>query len=261
MINKQATARLFDAFHDIRFAAASLAYSTLISLIPFIIIVLSVFQSVGGLEEYYPKTERIFLSYLRETTGYSVSKFVKTSLQNVDYKTLGITGAIALLWTSLGLIRNIDFAFNKIWGIKINKPIYKRIWLYWLIMVAVPLGLALFVGLKSMLFLNQSVRTTEHKLMLSIWTTVFIFTLYKVIPATKVNWLPAIISSLLAGIALFAVQKSFLWISLKVFTQNQIYGSLASFPIFLLWLLIVWYVVLAGVALCAFLQQKSAKKP
>ncbi len=84
--------------------------------------------------------------------------------------------------------------------------------------------------------------------------------LYKVIPDQKVKLLPALISAILASLALSAVQSSFLWFSLKLFKNNKIYGSLVSFPIFLVWLLVVWYVVLAGVAICAFLQQNVFKK-
>ena len=47
--------RLFDEFAEIRFAATSLAYSTLFSLIPFLVVVLAVFQAVGGLEKIYPE--------------------------------------------------------------------------------------------------------------------------------------------------------------------------------------------------------------
>jgi membrane protein len=84
-------------------------------------------------------------------------------------------------------------------------------------------------------------------------------TLYKVIPATKVQFRPAIIAGVFTGISFLVLQKSFLWISLKVFKENKVYGTMASFPIFLVWLMVVWYVVLLGVSLCAFLQQRGAK--
>lgn len=248
-------------FHEIRFVASSLAFSTLLSIIPFFIIVLACFQSVGGLEQFYPKIEGLLLSYVREGTGSTVSKYIRDLLANVNFKALGISGAIFLIWTSLGLIRNIDYAVNKIWQIKQTQPVYRRLWLYWLILLAIPIGLALFIGLKSVILFNQSVRSAEHQFLLTLWTSAFLFTIYKAVPDTRVRFFPAIVSAVVAGISLWAVQRSFLWISLKVFRRNEIYGSLASFPIFLVWLLVVWYVVLAGVSLCAFLQQKLFKNP
>lgn len=259
-MNKNFFSSLSEELNDIRFAASSLAFSSLLSIIPFLIIVLAIFQSVGGLEELYPKIEGLLLSYLKEATGSTATKYIKNALQNVNPKTLGISGGLLLLFASLGLIRNIDFAFNKIWKLKISKPMYKRILLHWIILLAAPIMLAVFTGIKSINFLSQASDAFEHQFLFSIWATALLFVLYKIIPETKVQTLPAFISAGIAGLALSIVQSSFLWLSLKVFKNNKIYGSLASFPIFLVWLLVVWYVVLAGVAFCAFLQQKVLKK-
>jgi membrane protein len=257
---KKITTRLVEETNDIRFAASSLAFSTLLSIIPFLIIVLAVFQSIGGLEQFYPKIEWLLLSYMKEATGSNVTRYIRSALQNVNSNTLGISGGLFLIWASLGLIRNIDFAFNKIWKIKISKPAYKRIWLHWLLLLAAPITLAIFTGLKSLTFITFGRQSIEHQFLFSVSIAGLLFTLYKVIPDTEVRAVPAAISAVIASFGLAVVQSSFLWFSLRVFQNNQIYGSLASFPIFLVWLLVVWYVVLAGVAFCAFLQQKLGKK-
>lgn len=257
---KKTFERIYDEITDIRFAASSLAFSTLLSIIPFLIIVLAVFQSVGGLEMLYPKLEGLLLSYMKEATGSTVTKYIKSSLQSVNSGTVGISGVILLVITTLGLIRNIDVAFNKIWKLKITKPPYKRILLHWLILLMAPLPLAVLSAVKSISYLNNAGSNAGNQLILFIWIAALLFILYKVIPDIKVKTLTASISALIASFALAAVQSSFLWLSLKVFKNNKIYGSLASFPIFLVWLLVVWYVVLAGVALCAFLQQNWLKK-
>lgn len=242
--------------NDIRFAASSLAFSTLLSIIPFMVIVLAVFQYVGGLDQLYPKMEGVLLNYMKEATGPTVTRFIRKSLQNVKPSTLGISGGLFLMFASLGLIRNMDFAFNKLWKLKINKPVYKRMWLHWMVLLAAPLTLAIFTGLKSTSFFSQAPQNWDHQFLFLFWICLLLFALYKIMPDTKVHTWPALISAALAGIMLALVQSSFLWISVKVFKNNTIYGSLASFPIFLIWLLTVWYVVLTGVAFCAFLQQK-----
>ena len=255
MLKKFFTA-LIEEFAEIRFAASSLAFSTLLSLIPFLIIVFSVLQSVGALETLYPQMENVFISYLKEATGSTVSQYIRNSLTTFHSKTVGVTGGLLLLWASLGLIRNIDIAFHRIWRIKIKKPIYRRIWLYWLIWMLVPLALALFTGLKSVNYFNQVSQTIEHQFLFSIASACFLWILYTVIPDTQVSRLATLIAALSSSVILSFVQKSFLWMSFKTFKQNKIYGSLASFPIFLVWLLVVWYVVLSGVSLSAFLQRR-----
>ena len=92
--------------------------------------------------------------------------------------------------------------------------------------------------------------------MMSVWLTGFLLIIYKIIPDTKVSLIAAIISSGVAGLLLSIVQNSFFWIAVQVFRKNKIYGSLISFPIFLIWLFVVWCIVLAGVSLCAYLQKR-----
>lgn len=251
--------RLYEEMNDIRFAASSLAFSTLLSIIPFMVIVLAVFQYVGGLDELYPKMEGVLLNYMKEATGPTVTRFISRSLQTIKPATLGISGGLLLMFASLGLIRNMDLAFNKIWKVKINKPVYKRMWLHWMLLLAAPLTLAIFTGLKSTSFFSQVPQNLDHQFLFLFCICLLLFALYKIMPDVKVKTVPALLSASLAGILLALVQSSFLWFSVKVFKNNAIYGSLASFPIFLLWLLTVWYVVLTGVAFCAFLQQKVFK--
>jgi membrane protein len=250
-----------EEFGDIRFAAGSLAFSTLFAMVPFLIVILAFFQAFGGLEQYYPQVENLLLSSLKEATGSTVTQYLKTTINQVQAKTLGITGLFFLLFSTLGLFRNIDVAFHKIWKIKIKKPFYSRMWLYSLILMSTPILLAAFIGLRSVDYVKVMSQSVEHQFLFSIWLTFFLWVLYIVIPDTKVSRIASIVSAIAASAALSVVQGSFLWISLKIFKQNKIYGSLASFPIFLLWLLVVWYVVLCGVSLCAFLQQKIFKRP
>ncbi len=252
--------KVVEEFADIKFAASSLAFSSLLSLIPFLIVVLAVFQSIGGLEKFYPKIEGIMIGSLKEATGSNVSQYVKNLISKVKPGTVGVTGGLFLLWASLGLIKNIDIAFHRIWKIKFRRPIHRRMLLYWILLAAVPIALALFTGLKSITFINDISEALQHQFLFSVWIALFLWVLYKVIPDTEVGLLPSLIPAIGASAALSVVQKSFLWISVKVFTLNKIYGSLASFPIFLIWLLVVWYVVLSGVALSALMQKRMLKK-
>ncbi len=257
---KKFLTNLNDQVSEIRFAASSLAFSSLLSLIPLLIIILAVLQSIGGLEKFYPQIESLMISYLKEATGSTVSMYVKNSLNQFQPRALGVTGGILLLVTSLGLIRNIDFAFHRIWNIKMTTPIYSRILLYWVILIMIPLVLVLFLALKSINYYVAFNQSIEQQFLFSAGSVLFLFLVYKVIPHTKVNTIAAAVPAVLVAIALAIVQKSFLWISLKVFKTNKIYGSLASVPIFLIWLLVVWYVILSGVALSSFLQNRIIRK-
>lgn len=252
--------KLSDEFAEIRFAAASLSYSTLFATVPFLVVILAVFQSVGELEKLYPQVESLLMSYLKEATGNTVTQYLKTSVTKIQSRTLGYTGVIFLLFTTIGLFRNIDTAFHHLWRIKPRKPFIKRMWLHSIVLVSLPVLLAGFIGLRSVKIIEKLGSTVHQQFLFGLVIGLALWILYAVVPDTKVSKRASLISAALAALGIAVVQSSFLWISLKVFKQNKIYGSLASFPIFMLWLLVVWSIVLSGASLCAFLQQKYFRK-
>ena len=252
--------KLSDEFAEIRFAAASLSYSTLFAVVPFLVVILAVFQSVGELEKIYPQVESLLMSYLKEATGNTVTQYLRTSVTKIQSRTLGYTGVIFLLFTTLGLFRNIDTAFHHLWRIKPRKPFLQRMWLHSIVLISLPALLAGFIGLRSVKIIEELSKTIHQQFLFGVVIGLALWILYAVIPDTKVSKRASLISACLAAIGIAAVQSSFLWISLKVFKQNKIYGSLASFPIFMLWLLVVWSIVLSGASLCAYLQAKYFRK-
>lgn len=247
--------RLLEEFAEIRFAAASLAFSTLLSLIPFLVVVLAAFQSIGGLDQYYSEVESILFSYFKETTGNTVSVFIRNLLTQVQAKPLGLTGILFLVVTSVGLFRRIDLVFHRLWKIQIRESLIKRVWLYSAIFSLILVILALYVGLRSTDPIKVLLTGIKSNDMIPLGLTFFLLIIYKWLPDTKVSWIAASLSAVSAGILLSVVQGSFLWFALQIFRKNKIYGSLISFPIFLLWLFIVWCIVLMGVSFCAFLQK------
>lgn len=252
--------KLSDEFAEIRFAAASLSYSTLFAVIPFLVVILAVFQSVGELEKLYPQVESLLMSYLKEATGNTVTQYLRTSVTKLQSKTLGYTGVIFLLFTTIGLFRNIDTAFQRLWKIKPRKPFIQRMWLHSIVFVSLPALLAGFIGLRSVKIIEEFSNTIHQQFLFGVVIAIALWIIYTVIPDTSVSKRSSLICAAIASLGITTVQSSFLWISLRVFRQNKIYGSLASFPIFMLWLLIVWCIVLSGASLCAFLQQKYFRK-
>lgn len=259
--NFRKKSRLFsEELAEIRFSAAGLAFSTLLSLIPFLVVILTVFQSIGGLEAFYPRVESLLLESMKEATGATVTKYLKTTINQAQSRTVGYTGVAFLIFSTIGLLRNIDIAFHRLWKIKPQKPFIRRLWIHALVLLSLPVLLAIYIGLKSIDIIENLSQGYHDNFFSYVLMTLLLWSLYKFVPNTKVSRLSSFISSLLASLALLVVQKSFFWISLKVFRHNKIFGSLASFPIFMMWLLVVWTIILAGTSLCNHLMQKKSAK-
>lgn len=242
---------------ELQMVASSLSFSTIIGLVPFLAVVLATFQSIGGLEALYPKVESFLLLYLREAAGSDVSKFIRIFIQNINAGRLGSTGAVFLFITSLKLLHDMEVGINRVWAQPRTRPFYKRLIYQWLIILMIPVALAIYVGFITLEQFEFARKVLPIGLTNSFVLMGSLFAIYKLVPDLTVRTKPAFIAAVVGSISTFTVHKGFSLLAIKVFNYNKIYGSLAAFPILLLWLLSLWYVILTGVALSAGLQKKS----
>lgn len=241
---------------ELQLVAASLSFSTALGLVPFLAVVMATFQSIGGLEVFYPKVEGLLLSYFREAAGGDVTKFLRIFLKNVSAGKVGTTGAVLLFVTSLRMLHDMEMGINRVWNHGNSRPFYKRFLYQWVWILLIPVGLAIYVGFTSLEQL-KFVRAIIPPMISNAFVMVgLVYVIYKLVPALPVHRSAALISSVIASLALYGVHKGFALVATKFFAYNKIYGSFAALPLLLLWILSLWYVFLAGVALCASLQKR-----
>lgn len=241
---------------ELQLVAGSLSFSTALGLIPFIAIVLAIFQSIGGLEALYPKVEALLLSNLREAAGSNVSKFIRIFLKNINAGKLGTTGVVLLVLTSARLLHDMEMGINRVWNQKLTRPFYKRLVYQWTIILGIPLFLAVYVAFNSLeqfLFVRRVIPAYAANAAVLVGS---LFLIYKLVPALKVHTKAAFISALVTAGVIFGVHKGFVLVTTKVFNYNSIYGAFSAIPLLFLWILSMWYVILMGVAFCAGLQKR-----
>lgn len=241
---------------ELQLVAASLSFSTAIALVPFIAVVLATFQSIGGLEAFYPKVESLLLRNMREAAGSDVTKFIRIFLRNISAGKLGTTGAVFLFITSLRLLHDMEVGINRVWNRPNTRPFYKRLIYQWTLILAIPVFLAIYVGFTSLerfQFVHRIVPATFSNTLVLVGS---LFLIYKLVPDVTVRAKAAFISALLASLTLFGVHKAYSSLALSFFSYNKIYGSFAALPVLLFWILTIWYVILGGVALCASIQKR-----
>lgn len=241
---------------ELQLVAASLSFSTIVGMVPFFAVVLATFQSIGGLEALYPKVEGFMLMYLREAAGSDVTKFIRIFIKNINAGKLGTTGAIFLFLTSLKLLHDMEVGINRVWAHPRTRPFYKRLIYQWVLILIIPVALAIYVGFITLEQFQFARRILPVGASNGLVLVGCLFLLYKLVPDLKVHTKAALISAVLASGLLYGVHKGFAYLTVEVFNYNKIYGSFAALPILLLWLLALWYVVLAGVALCAGIQKR-----
>jgi membrane protein len=73
--------------------------------------------------------------------------------------------------------------------------------------------------------------------------------IYLVFPNTKVNIKAALRAAIFSAILFEIAEWAYLYFQIGVSQYNQIYGSFAALPLFLMWIQISWFIVLFGAEL------------
>lgn len=236
-------------------AASSLAYTTILSIIPVLAVSFAVFHAFGGMERLLDTVEPFILSNLAKGTGKEVTLALRGFIANARADAVGVGGLLGLLATTMVMLTSIERAINKVWGIARQRSFFQRLSSYWLITTLGPLALAVAVGFAN----DEGARLSSFLPSGSslIFLTMFLlFVVYQVAPNCKVNWRYSAFAAVVAGLAwdLAALGYEF-YIRLTV-SYNKIYGSLSAIPILLVWIYILWLIVLYGAALSASLQKR-----
>lgn len=241
---------------DVQILASSLAFGTVISLVPLLAVSLSVFHALGGFDSLMKQIEPFLMHNFVEASGAEASRYIRKAVKRIHSGALGIGGAVGLLIVSTKLFHEMETAVQRVWGLKSTRSIIKRLIVYWIVMFLGPLVLAVALGLIGSKDLGLLPLIPKGSLTV-VFGFISFFAIYKLVPSCPVSYRAAGWSALIATIGISLAQSFYVEITRNILRYNKVYGSLASIPIFLLWILVLWWICLGGVALCATLEKKS----
>lgn len=234
-------------------AAASLAYTSLLALVPLFTIIFVTLAAFPAFQEWRGDIENFIFRNFVPAMGDQVRGYL------VDFsdkaRGLQAVGTIVLVVTVLAMMSTIESTFNVIWRIQRRRPLVVRFLVYWAVLTLGPLliGASIFVTsyLVSLPFLPSGEETLGLKTGLLgavpiLSTTLAFVMFFKLIPYRPVPFRHALIGGLVAGV-MFELAKRGFAIYVTGFTAQQaIYGAFATLPIFLLWIYLSWIIVLLG---------------
>ena len=233
--------------------ASSLAYATLLALVPLLTVMFSflgglpVFENVGETIQTYIFNN--FVPAFGETVLENLRSFARQASQ------LTITGFALLFVIALMLMATIENALNSIWNIRTKRNPMARFLVYWAILTMGPILLGVGMFSTSYILSHPAISDVDVsfglKERLLSWlpfiTTSIAFTiLYILIPNCFVLRRHALIGGVIAAV-LFELAKYGFGFYVRAMTGFQtIYGTLAVIPIFLIWIYTSWVVLLLG---------------
>lgn len=243
--------------------AASLSFTTLLSLVPLLAVSFAVFRAFVTSDEIADTVQSWLLSTLLADSVSEVTTVIEQLLSRASGGAVGAVGTIFLLVTSLSLFLSIETSFNSIWRVPLSRPLHRRLTTFYAVITLTPALIGVGV------FFAESVKDTVVGSagawfgagVLSFGMTVLgLMLMYKLLPHTQVRWRVALAGALGAGVALmltrfgFNVYISSFW---RGGVQSKIYGTMALVPVFALWIYVTWIIVLGGNILAYHVQNRD----
>lgn len=238
--------------------ASSLAYDTILSIIPVLAVSFAVFHAFGGMEKLLETLEPYIISNLAHGTGEEVAQALHGFIDNVHVNAVGAGGFIGLIVTTMIMLSSAETAINHIWGATKSRSVFARISAYWLFVTLGPLALAIAVGAatSSEMPLTRLLPGGAGKVFLSV---AILFCIFQFVPNCRVNWRYSFISAALTSVFWDGASLAYKIYTQKAVSYNKIYGSLGAIPILLVWIYIMWLITLTGAAFTAALQKRFEK--
>ena len=239
--------------------AASLSYTSLLSMVPLLAVVFGIVSVFPVFNEWSNNLQSLIFDNFLPDTGEQIVPYINTFLDSVSSLTL--PGTLLLLVTALLLMVRIEVALNRIWRVDRNRSLTNRIVMYWAVLTLGPLLIAAAIALSAQRIFGASgiagglpPGVQALGIFLLSW---LLFTLFFVlVPNRRVRFRDALIGALLSTV-LFSLAKTGFVAYVSNTNYKVIYGALATVPIFLFWLYLVWIVVLLGASLAASLTTYS----
>lgn len=248
-------------------AAASLAFTTLLALVPLLtvaLVLISHFDPFSGLGTAL----RNFLlaNLLPEKAGKVIATYMLQFTQKTGRLTALGTGMLVV--TALLLMFSIDRVFGQIWRVQQPRPLVRRIFIYLGGMVLGPAVLGACVATATYLMTASLGLVNEPKwmtnLLLKILPALLLAALcsliYYAMPNRPVAPRHAVVGGVVAALGFALIQRGFSYYVSAFPNYTLIYGTFATVPIFLVWLYLSWLVVLAGALTTAVLGEMRSSR-
>ena len=234
-------------------SASALTYSTFLSIIPLLAVMLAVAKGFGfrniiesQLFEYFPGQKEVLMG---------VFTFVDSYMQYTNTIFLGL-GLILLFYTVYNLISTIEDTFNMIWQVPKGRTFVRRFTDYFSMFLLIPVFLVSSSAI-SILFATTFTTIQAYQLLTPVYEviitvaplliSILVFTaLYMFMPNTKVQFKHALYAGVFAAIGFQFFQYLYINGQIWVSRYNAIYGSFALIPLMLLWMQLSWVICLIG---------------
>ena len=248
---------------DVDRVAGSLAFTTLLGLVPLFTVAFSYVARLPGFENWVDAIEPALLRFLLPGSSSVVRQYLSEfTARSADLQGIAIAFVI---YTAVMLVAQIEREINAVWGITTKRSFARRAIVYTFGFIAVPalIGAAVYVtkwGIQRSMQVvpinSETLPLLTQSLGLGIGTLILTM-MYALVPVRRVPWRAALAGGMLAAIAFDIAKSGFGFYIKHVPTYEIVYGTIAALPLFLVWVYLSWMIVLVGAAISATLAESA----
>jgi membrane protein len=251
---------------QIQVVAGYLSYVCLMSLVPLIVVMLSVMTAFPLFSELQESIEQFVYKNFVPAAGDVVQYYLAGFVDNASKMS---AVAISFLFVAaLLLISTIDSTFNHIWRVTDKRRSITSFAMYWMVLTLGPILVGASIALSS--YIVSIVVVDEYDVLglfdiflrlLPLLSSIIAFIiLYIAVPNKTVPFKFALSGAIVSGV-LFELAKKAFALYITAFPSYQvIYGALATIPIIFLWVYVSWLIVLTGALITVSLQEYEVLK-
>jgi membrane protein len=250
---------------EINVRAMSLAYTTLLSIVPLMVFSFAVLKGLGARGDL----QVILHQFFRPIGGAATEQLADGVMQfvvNMRGELLGSIGLAFLVYTVIATIQKVEASFNLVWRVERTRSFGRRFTEYLSVMILGPILLAVAIGLLGSAehspfaqWLNAVEPLAEilgalgQIVPYALVSIVFTF-MYSFIPNTRVEFRAALIGGVTAGMMWALVGKVFTTVIVYSSHMVAVYTGFAIVLTTLIWVYLSWLILLLGAQLAFYVQ-------
>jgi membrane protein len=246
---------MFD--RDITVYASSLSFYTIFTLVPLLIISLSLIANVPVFSAQYAAMQVFLFDNIMPVQTEAIAGYLESFFKNSVQ--LGIIGFSTMIVSSMLFFQNFEHIVEKIFHSP-QRSVWEAITTYWTLITLTPIVLIASMSLKAYLETNITGFTLNALSIfpfLLLWGIFFI--IYKIAVNAVISPKAAAISSFIVALVWGLAKNSFVQYVFYNKTYATMYGSLSALIFFFLWIYVSWIIVIYGMKLC-YLINRSTKR-
>ncbi len=231
--------------------AASLAFFTILSLVPLLAVVTALLGAYGVFDPVEGDLA-VYLEVLFPAAGMEIVEYLQEFSSRGASSIGGING-IVLLVISIFLFNSIERSLTNIWNGTHNRSVVSKFLMFYTMITLGPLLIILSVvqTASAQLYVTSKfgIDTSSLNHFLPMLYTLLVFTLMnKILPHVYVSLRAALIGGVVTATGFELAKWGFnQYVNLVLIdSYNQLYGAMGVIPIVLLWIYITWMVILIG---------------